>query len=123
MAAIADGLARLGALGRTLASPFRHGRPELVPHPASRLDAGLVFSAIGLFVLPLPSWLLDPLLLVSLALSGSLLVAAVRAGEPARLPSSRRSFCVGAAAPGPEHRRATRRAVAPRGRQLPGIAG
>lgn len=47
---------------------------------------GLVFSAIGLFVLPLPSWLLDPLLLVSLALSGSLLVAAVRAGEPARLP-------------------------------------
>ena len=50
------------------------------------LMLGLVFSAIGLFVLPLPSWLLDPLLLVSLALSGSLLVAAVRAGEPARLP-------------------------------------
>lgn len=56
--------------------------------PAQRHAAALliVLGSLLLLLLPLPGLLLDGLLLVSWLLSLSMLVAAVRAGEPLRMP-------------------------------------
>lgn len=86
MAATADGLGRLVAFGRALLQHSADAGGQLSQTQRRALMLSLVFFAVALFVLPLPSLLLDLLLLSSLALSGSLLVAAVRAGEPAKLP-------------------------------------
>lgn len=86
MAAIAEGLKGLVAFGRALLPISATGTAGLPRTQRRALMLSAVFFAVALFVLPVPGFLLDLLLLVSLTLSGSLLIAAVRAGEPAKLP-------------------------------------